>query len=110
MQLSSIIRDRLIHCAVIICDENEREMGTGFVVGDIERRRFFLITNKHVIGVDKSQRDKVKELALLTNIQGNDSFVRREGIRYQLVPGSVREHSHPDVDIIAFDITGLIGG
>ena len=29
--------------------------------------------------------------------------------RYELVPGSVREHSHPDVDIIAFDITGLIG-
>jgi Trypsin-like peptidase domain len=98
----------LIHNAIIICDENGTERGTGFVIGDKERIRFFLVTNKHVIGGDKFERDKLKEIALLTNIQGKDSSVRREGIKYRFVPGSVREHSDPDVDVMAFDITGLI--
>src|SRR5919106_205491 len=93
--LSSIIRDRLIHSTVVICDENGTKRGTGFVVGDRQRIRFFLITNKHVIGVDKFQRDNLKEIVLLTNIQGSDSFVRREGIRYELVSNNVREHSDP---------------
>jgi hypothetical protein len=107
-KLSSIIRDRLIHSTVIICDENRTERGTGFVVGDRQRLRFFLITNKHVMGADKLERDKLTEIALITNIWGTDKSVRREGIRYGLDPRNVREHSDPEVDVMAFDITGLI--
>ena len=48
--MSSIIRDRLIHSTIIICDEKRIEMGTGFIVGDRQR---LILTYDYLISITK---------------------------------------------------------
>jgi S1-C subfamily serine protease len=46
--MSSIINNYWIYTTVLIRNE-WNETGTGFIVSDKERRKIYLVTNKHVI-------------------------------------------------------------
>ena len=47
---------------------NDRGSGTGFSLKDDNKRRIYLVTNKHVIHRCKKERDLIREIELEINI------------------------------------------
>ncbi len=90
--------------------------GTGFFLGrqiGQDSYRVFLVTNKHVIGTTEEERKQAETIDLHVNMPSNSGGVRRQLIHCRLPMSSpatlVREHTDPDVDVLAIDVTALWG-
>lgn len=89
-------------------------VGTGFVVARVAEggRRFFLITNKHVLGTERADRDKLLHLTLHFNVGGEDlGDIRGDSRFLELRPAGNpiwRGHPEPDADVVAIELTGAL--
>ncbi len=113
---SPIARD-WIHTTVLI--ENEwDERGTGFIVSRTVEKlkgsrvvRIFLITNKHVLNEDAKKREEATKIILHLRMKKSDGTVLGESVQFPLVTENNlkiwREHPETDVDVLAFEVTGL---
>ncbi len=102
-----------VHATIRV--ENEwGKGGTGFLVIrkiDPTRGKVFLVTNKHVIHPDPRLREKAVFLTLYLNVREKDGRVAGKSFRVPLAEDKEklwREHSDPNVDVLAIDITSLI--
>lgn len=93
--------------AAVLIETSAGSTGTGFLVGrptgEPDQWRIFLVTNKHVLSKDPSQRAAMKQVRLHVNIDRGGTLVA-EAIDYPLngTDGSwVREHPSPEVDVLA---------
>src|SRR3712207_5632237 len=111
--MASPISDMWVQGKIVI--ENEwAETGTGFLVSrelDNGRRRIFVVTNKHVINDDATQRNTASLVHLGVNVR-TDGRVVGEQLTYSLRFADTglpqwREHPDRNVDVLAFDITVL---
>lgn len=82
--------------------------GTAFFLGDKDKRRFFLITNKHVIARNDEIRQKNNELKLLLNTINQNNKIGKNELTILYDKNIVREHPDPDVDVYILDITNVI--
>jgi hypothetical protein len=78
-----VVRDFWIHSTVLINNE-WGERGTGFLVGDKNNKRIFLVTNKHVINEEKSKGDNVTRLVLYFNMERKQDGITRQDIEVSL--------------------------
>jgi hypothetical protein len=68
--------------------------------------RVFLVTNKHVLNPNPKLRNEASEI-----IKHTDNSITSQEAEFPAVIGnnkSYREHASQDVDVLAFDITGLL--
>ncbi len=111
------IAESWLHSTVLIENEKGRK-GTGFLVRRMMDRpmgKIFLVTNKHVIGLDHESRTKTNWFTLYLNvrdekgkIRGDSLFVAVHGHRpTSQWPLMYREHPDPEVDVLAVDISVL---
>jgi len=115
--MASPIARSWIYTTVLI--ENEwHEYGTGFIVSRTEQilkgarvERIFLVTNKHVLNKDSKKRHEARKIILHMNIKNSNGSILGKSIEVPLVLKDNskiwREHPDADVDVLAFDITGL---
>ena len=90
--------------------------GTGFLVfmpdePGSKMGRVFLVTNKHVLNRQPLLRDKATKIKLHLNIRTNSNTISARSTSFPTVINNVksyREHPSPDVDVLAFDLTGLL--
>jgi hypothetical protein len=92
------------------------DLGTGFLLfREVQknRRKTFLVTNKHVLNGDPEKREAARYLKLFVNVEGNDGRIL--GHRFEKVPlvernGTKlwRQHEDPYVDVLAIDISWFI--
>jgi len=97
--------------------DNERGgEATGFIVpreyGE-NRVRVFLVTNKHVIGVNKETRSDVKSITVDLNMMLKEGRIEARRVKVVLderIAGKklIREHPEHDVDVVAIDLTHMI--
>jgi hypothetical protein len=88
------------------------DAGTGLL---IERdTRYFLVTNKHVLGVDAHRRAEAAAVTLhLNRDDGGGSLTKLElplNLDSTHVTKLWREHPDADVDVLAFEITEFLAG
>jgi hypothetical protein len=104
-----VVRDFWIHSTVLINNE-WGGTGTGFLVGDKNNKRSFLVTNKHVINTEKSKRDNVTRLILGFNMEREQRGTTRQDIEISLYTEGKpwREHPDKDVDVMVFDIMEVL--
>jgi len=90
--------------------------GTGFLVFKPDEPgskagRAFLVTNKHVLNRQPSLRDEATKIILHLNIRTNSNTIIGRSTSFPTVINnskSYREHPSPHVDVLAFDLTGLL--
>jgi len=98
----------------VLIENDWGETGTGFFVlrmVDTQKARAFLVTNKHVLNKDASLRTQAKEVFINVNMMEGGDVVPKRGVlplAYEDGSRRWREHSDPDVDVLAFDVTALI--
>ena len=111
--MSTVLADTLRFSTVLI--ENQWHLsGTGFLVSkiiDSEKGKIFLVTNKHVINKNRELRETAALITLNFNRKTDDGEFIRFQIPFPLVQGGMktwREHTDPDVDVLAIDVSGLL--
>lgn len=89
--------------------------GTGFLVLrkiDDKQGRVFLVTNKHVIHPDPTQRAKVTHIDCHFNkLEADGSFGKISGqVDFDFADGTsrYREHPDPDTDVAAIEVTDIM--
>lgn len=112
--MASPIADSWIYATTRI--ENEwGGKGTGFLVFralDANRSKIFLCTNKHVLNQDEKKRQTAKKIICYLNETDKDGKI--VGVKQELPltfsngTKCWKEHPDKDVDVLVFDITGLI--
>ncbi len=102
-----------VHATVRV--ENEwGKGGTGFLIIrriDPTRGKIFLVTNKHVVHTDPQLREKAAFLTVYLNVREKDGTVAGKSFPVPLAEDNQRlwrEHSDPNVDVFAVDVTALI--
>lgn len=108
--MSSIIRDFCSLSTVLIKNEWEGK-GTAFLVGDKNKKRIFIVTNKHVISENEKIRHNFKRVTFCFNREREDGVIFAEKVEAELDSDEHdvwREHPDKDVDVMAFDITQLL--
>jgi len=88
------------------------KIGSGFFVKrDIRNGEgfIFLVTNKHVIGGDRTERDSVDKIWVWLNVDKGGKTVAGR-YEYSGVTRCTVEHPNEDVDVLAIDVTTLIQG
>jgi len=107
--MSSIINNYWIYTTVLIRNE-WNETGTGFIVSDKERRKIYLVTNKHVTNIDEDKRKSASKFTFYFNTKTNDTTFRIKEIEVKFIEpkNEWREHQDRNVDVLAFDITVLL--
>jgi hypothetical protein len=88
--------------------------GTGFLIirKMYEKQgKVFLITNKHVVHLDPQMRRDASALKMFVNVREKNGTVRGTTFQVLLNEGGHplwREHPHPDVDVLAVDVTSFV--
>ena len=89
--------------------------GTGFLVSKIiaqeEGGRVFLATNKHVLNRNPDLRSDANHIILHFNEKNSDDKIVKKEMVWPIIQGGRpiwREHPDLDVDVLVFDVTGLI--
>ena len=109
--MASLVAETWIQATAFI-ETSLGNTGTGFFVKrDIRQDEgfIFLITNKHVIGNDRRERDSVDHLWLTLNVDKGGKTVAGR-YRYSSIASCTIEHPDEVVDVLAIDVTTLIRG
>ena len=110
---ASPIASTWVHATVRIENEWGRG-GTGFLLirkMNDRQGKVFLVTNKHVLHLDPQLRRDAASLKIFVNVREPDGSVRGTTLQFFLGEEGHRlwrEHPHPDVDVLAVDVTSLI--
>ena len=110
---ASPIASTWVHATVRIENEWGRG-GTGFLLirkMNDRQGKVFLVTNKHVLHLDPQLRRDAASLKIFVNVREPDGSVRGTALQFFLGEEGHRlwrEHPHPDVDVLAVDVTSLI--
>ena len=111
--LGSPISLTWVHATIRV--ENEwGKGGTGFLVIrkiDQKQGKVFLVTNKHVIHPTPQGREKATFLTLFLNVREKEGMVFGKSFQVPLAEDDHklwREHSEPNVDVLAVNVTSLI--
>jgi len=110
---ASPIASTWVHATVRIENEWGRG-GTGFLLirkMNDRQGKVFLVTNKHVLHLDPQLRRDAAFLKIFVNVREPDGSVRGTALQFFLGEEGHRlwrEHPHPDVDVLAVDVTSLI--
>jgi hypothetical protein len=105
--MTSLIRDYWIYTTVLI--ENELgAKGTGFLIGDKDETKAYLVTNKHVVEKNENKRRNAKQMILHVNVENTDTSIIGEKVPVQINSEIWKEHPDKDVDVIIYDITHIV--
>lgn len=111
--MTSAVMETWVRSTVLI--ENQwGHVGTGFLVSrkvDEQSGIIALVTNKHVLHRDRSQRQAAKWVVLNLNKRQSSKRIVKESVKYPVVvPGTGpvwREHEDLDVDVLAINVSSL---
>jgi hypothetical protein len=84
---------------------NDIGSGTGFFVSNEEKKKIYLVTNKHVIHYENDKRNSIRDVKLVLNVVDRDGIIKRDEISFIFNENSYREHPDNDTDIYALDVT-----
>src|ERR1700722_13135794 len=104
--------DNYISSTVRITRESTSRSGTGFFVAATrsDGHQIFLVTNKHVLGETRAEREAGGEL-LLDMIEAPDKdTIRPTVVELTYAPVVYREHPNRDVDVCAMALNLLFKG
>ena len=100
--------------ATLRVDNDAGKGGTGFLIIrriSEKKGKVFLVTNKHVVGLDPEKRDEARFLTLYVNSRDEKGKVTGTSLQAPLVENGHklwRQHPDPNVDVLAVDVTSMI--